>query len=85
MKNYIAKRTVEMANFIIENRATIRKTSQKFCLSKSTVHKDLKNNLPRLDKYKFLLVQEILRVNFQQKHLRGGFATKTKYQNKKPT
>ena len=86
MKQYIVKRTLDVANFIIQNNATIRKASKEFCVSKSCVHKDLKYNLKRLDKFKYLLVQQILKVNFEQKHLRGGVAKKNKYKNttKKP-
>lgn len=40
MKDYIEERAIEIANYIIEEKATVRQTAKKFGVSKSTVHKD---------------------------------------------
>ncbi|MGL4991992.1 MAG: sporulation transcriptional regulator SpoIIID [Sarcina sp.] len=79
MKDYIEERVLEVANYIIESRATIRRTAKVFGVSKSTIHKDMTERLPRInpniaDEAKF-----ILDVNKAERHIRGGKATKLKY------
>lgn len=72
-------RTVELANDIIENKSTIRATAKKFNMAKSTVHYDLKYRLKDCDIDLYEKVKEILQQNFDEKHIRGGLATKQKY------
>ncbi len=75
----IESRAKEFANYIIENKATVRATAKKFGISKSTVHKDVAQ---RLETYNFALAQEVkkvLEVNKSERHIRGGMATKFKY------
>jgi len=79
----VYKRTIEYAYYIVENGATIRATAKKFGVAKSTVHYDLKNRLKYYDKDLYLKVREILHNNFEEKHIRGGMATKQKYLNEK--
>ena len=68
--------------YIIENNSTIRKTAKYFDVSKSTVHNDLSKKL-RIENYElYLKVNKILKNNFETKHIRGGIATKSKYQLK---
>lgn len=75
----IEKRAKLFANYIIENKATVRATAKKFRISKSTVHKDVAE---RLEKFNPSLAQEakkVLQINKSERHLRGGMATKLKY------
>lgn len=76
-------RTLEYAWYIVENNTTIRATAKKFGVAKSTVHYDLKNRLKYYDKDLYFRVKEILQVNFNEKHIRGGLATKQKYLQEK--
>ncbi len=73
------ERCVLLANYIIENQATVRITAARFGISKSTVHKDVTQVLPYVNKSLYLHVKEILDKNKQERHLRGGQATKRKY------
>ena len=82
MKGNIEERAVELAQYIIENRATVRSAAAKFGLSKSTVHKDLQQRLPQCNKLLYEQVRQILELNKQQRHIRGGMATRQKYKGK---
>lgn len=82
MKNYYT-RTKELALYIVENNATIRQTARAYAMAKSTVHYDLVNRLPFVDYDLYLQVKKILNINFNEKHLRGGEATKQKYLKEK--
>ena len=79
MKKYIEERAVEIATYIIENNATVRQAAKKFGVSKSTVHKDVSERLPMINKGLFTLVKDVLDENKAQRHIRGGLATKNKY------
>ncbi len=79
MKDYIEERAVELAHYIIENNATVRKTASVFNISKSTVHKDVHERLLKINKALYLEVQKILEINKAERHIRGGMATKEKY------
>ncbi|MBQ8522713.1 MAG: sporulation transcriptional regulator SpoIIID [Clostridia bacterium] len=72
-------KTIEYANYIVDNNATIRATAKKFGVAKSTVHYDLKNRLKYYDSELYIKVKQILQNNFNEKHIRGGLATKQKY------
>ena len=82
MVDTIEQRACELAVYMIETGATVRNAAQKFGISKSTVHKDLQNRLPRCNRNLYLQVREVLDKNKQERHIRGGMATKRKYQNK---
>ena len=82
MKDYIEKRTLELAKYIIENGATVRETAAAFGVSKSTVHKDVGMRLERINRCLFVKVKAVLWKNKSERHIRGGRATKEKYQNK---
>ena len=73
------ERAERLALYIIENRATVRTAAQKFGISKSTVHKDISERLPRFNRSLYLQVKEVLDVNKAQRHIRGGLATRKKY------
>ncbi len=85
MRDYISERVITLADYIIENKTTVRDTAKKFCISKSTVHKDVTERLYHIDRIKFNLVKPILAENKAERHLRGGMATKRKYEEMKKT
>ena len=76
------ERCVLLANYLIENQATVRAAAIRFGISKSTVHKDVTQILPKVNKALYLHVKEVLDKNKQERHLRGGLATKNKYLSK---
>jgi len=67
------------AEYLIENRTTIRATAAKFGISKSTVHKDITERLEKIDPVLYQTVKEVLECNKAVRHIRGGEATKLKY------
>ena len=73
------ERCVLLANYLIENNATVRSAAARFGISKSTVHKDVTQVLPRVNRSLYLHVKEVLEKNKRERHLRGGQATKHKY------
>ncbi len=79
MKNSIEERAIELAEYIIESRATVRAAAKKFGISKSTVHKDISERLKASDRNLYLKVKEILEFNKSERHIRGGEATRRKY------
>ena len=79
MKTYIEERAVEVAKFMITTNATVRETAKKFGISKSTVHKDLTQRLEPVNQTLYLQVRQILDRNKQERHIRGGIATRKKY------
>jgi len=83
MQEYIQKRVMEISNYIIESSATVRQTAGIFGVSKSTVHKDMTERLPLINEKVASRVRNILDNNKAERHLRGGEATKRKYQNQK--
>ena len=79
MKEELEKRAVMLGEYILEHKATVRSTANKFGVSKSTVHKDVSERLGYINKRLYLDVKKILEINKAQRHIRGGFATKNKY------
>ena len=79
MKDYIELRAIEVGIYIIDSKATVRKTAKKFGVSKSTVHKDLTERLPQIDHHLAEEVRDILDINKSERHIRGGMATRQKY------
>lgn len=79
MKEYIAERVIEIADYLLANSLTIREVANVFCVSKSTAHKDLHERLPLIDKARYEKVAEQLFGNWTERYLRGGEATKRKY------
>lgn len=76
---YIEERVIDLANYVIENKSTVREAAKKFYISKSTVHKDIADRLKSLDYELYLAVKRVLDENKAQRHLRGGMATRRKY------
>ena len=83
MADTIDDRACQLAVYMIENGATVRAAAQHFGISKSTVHKDLSQRLPYSNKGLYNQVRCILDENKAQRHIRGGLATKAKYENRK--
>ncbi len=73
------ERAQELALYIIENKSTVRAAAQKFGISKSTVHKDLSERLPAINRNLYQQVKKILNENKAERHIRGGIATRKKY------
>lgn len=72
-------RCVILGLYIVENNATVRATASRFGISKSTVHKDVTQTLKNINKSLYLDVKSVLEKNKEERHLRGGEATKKKY------
>lgn len=79
MKEYIEERAIEIANYIIENNATVRQTAKAFGISKSTVHKDVSDRINLINPALAAEVRKVLDTNKSERHIRGGLATKEKY------
>ena len=80
MKDYIENRVIMLAQYIIENNSTVRATAKKFGFSKSGVHKDVTARLTDIDPLLAAEVKKILETNKAERHIRGGLATKLKYE-----
>ena len=82
MKDYIEERAIEIAYYIIENKATVRQTAKQFGMSKSTIHKDVTERLAQIDSGLARQARKVLDVNISERHIRGGLATREKYLQK---
>lgn len=83
MAETIEERACELAVYIIETGTTVRAAAQHFGISKSTVHKDLSQRLPQYNRRLYQQVRRVLEENKAQRHIRGGLATRQKYQLQK--
>lgn len=79
MSDTMENRACQLAVYMIETGATVRAAAQHFGISKSTVHKDLSQRLKQYNYALYLQVRQVLDVNKQQRHIRGGMATRRKY------
>ena len=79
MKDYLEERPIRLGEYIIEHQSTVRDTAAVFGISKSTVHKDVTAILPKLNIGLYSEVRAVLDINKEERHLRGGEATKQKY------
>lgn len=82
MKDYIEERAINIANYIIENNATVRQTARQFGISKSTVHKDVTDRLSQINPALASEARKVLDINKSERHIRGGLATREKYLHK---
>ena len=73
------ERSVVLGEYLLEHCATVREAARVFGISKSTVHKDVTDRLRHVNNTLYLEVQELLNKNKQERHLRGGEATRKKY------
>ena len=80
MKDYIEERALEIAKYVISEKATVRQAAGVFGVSKSTVHKDVTERLPKINPLIASMVKIVLEQNKAERHIRGGKATKMKYQ-----
>ncbi len=80
MKGQPEDRAIMLAHYIVENGATVRATAKMYGISKSTVHKDITERLPKISVALASQVKKVLNYNKAQRHLRGGEATKHKYE-----
>lgn len=83
MKDYIRERVKEVANYIYETKATVRQTAKIYGVSKSTIHKDVTERLNKVDPEMAKKVKNVLEYNKSERHIRGGEATRKKYQQMK--
>lgn len=79
MKNLLEKRALQLGEFMVSQKATVRKAAKYFGVSKSTVHKDVSERLKLVNSSLYREVKKILEINKAQRHIRGGYATKNKY------
>ena len=79
MKDYIEERAIEIANYIVEEKTTVRQTAKKFGVSKSTVHKDVTDRLLQINASLAREARKVLDTNKSERHIRGGMATREKY------
>lgn len=79
MREELYLRITEEARYMAETGATVRETAKVFHFSKSTVHKDVTERLYHIDRTLYNKVKKVLRKNLDERHLRGGLATREKY------
>ena len=83
MKDTVEQRVCELAVYIIETGATVRIAAKHFGISKSTVHKDISERLEKINPSLWKEAKQVLEHNKEERHIRGGMATKIKYENKR--
>ncbi len=79
MHDYIYQRVLEISDYILKTEATVRQVARNFGVSKSTVHKDITERLPHINRHLALQIKKVLEKNKAERHLRGGEATRRKY------
>lgn len=79
MSDTIEDRACQLAVYMIETGATVRSAAKHFGISKSTVHKDISQRLYEYNRTLYEQVRQVLETNKQQRHIRGGMATRRKY------
>ena len=79
MWDYIEERALQCAEYIVATGCTVRACSAHFAISKSTVHKDVSERLQFIDEELYERVRKVLNLNLSERHIRGGNATKEKY------
>ena len=82
MKSAALDRAVELGEYIVEKKATVRACAKTFHVSKSTVHKDVAERLKTIEPQLYIQVKSVLDTNKAERHIRGGLATKIKYSKK---
>lgn len=82
MWEYIEERVLKCAEYIVATGCTVRACSAYFGISKSTVHKDVSERLKYVDNQLYESVRGVLEKNLNERHIRGGMATRVKYEKK---
>ena len=85
MFNDYDERAVELGRYITESKSTVRAAAKKFGISKSTVHSDITTKLKRIDPALYCEVRKVLDVYKEERHIRGGIATREKYKREAVT
>ena len=85
MTDAVDIRAVELGEYIVKNRATVRSAAKAFSVSKSTVHMDVTKRLKIIEPDLYADVRKVLEINKAQRHIRGGLATKEKYKGSSNT
>lgn len=80
MKGNVEERAVQLGEYIASTNATVRLAAKKYSISKSTVHKDVSERLKTINPTLYAKVRKVLDLNKEERHIRGGIATKEKYQ-----
>lgn len=83
MYNDIEERVKKVATYIIETGSTVRQTAKIFNISKSTIHKDISQRLEEINPALAIEAKKVLEKNKEERHIRGGMATKLKYESKR--
>jgi len=83
MNKSIKKRVNDVADYIIDTQKTIRETAKIFHVSKSTIHKDLKERLLEIDELKYQKIKKIMDNHIETRHLKGGESTRRLFLRKK--
>lgn len=83
MYNYINNRVIKEADYYMNNNKTIREVAKHFNISKSTVHKDLKERLPLIDNLLSINVNNLIKNHLNIRHIKGGESTRLKYKKLK--
>ena len=83
MNKYIEKRVIEVADYILDTKETIRKTAEKFNISKSTIHKDLQERLSQIDINKYNMIKKIMNEHIETRHIKGGESTRQLFLRKR--
>lgn len=83
MYNDIEERVKKVATYMIETGSTVRQTAKVFNISKSTIHKDISQRLEEINPSLALEAKKVLERNKEERHIRGGMATKLKYESQK--
>ena len=81
--HYLNERIKKEAEYIVKTGSTVRATAKVFGVSKSTVHKDVTKSLKCIDLTLYKQVKKVLKINLDERHLRGGLATREKYKKLK--
>ncbi|NMP36583.1 MAG: sporulation transcriptional regulator SpoIIID [Clostridiales bacterium] len=83
MRELVEERAVEIGEYIVDNKATVRAAAKIFGISKSTVHNDVNSRLRKVNPQLYTQVRHVLDVNKEERHIRGGMATMEKYKRMK--
>lgn len=79
MKDNVEERAVRLGEYIAKTNATVRLAAKKYNISKSTVHKDVSERLKTINAPLYREVRKVLDTNKEERHIRGGKATREKY------
>ena len=80
MRSHIEERAIVVAKYILEKNTTVKQTAKTFGVSKSTIHKDVTERLEEINPTLAKEVKMVLEKNKSERHIRGGMATKLKYE-----